>query len=159
MPYLIDGHNLIPKIAGLSLEEMDDEQQLIELLQEYCRLQRKQVEVFFDNAPAGGVRARNMGLLIARFVRQGSSADYAIRQRLTRLGRSARNWTVVSSDQAVQAEARASQARAMSSEEFAGLLARALDESQHARGKEADASLSPGELDEWLRLFGERKDD
>lgn len=159
MPYLIDGHNLIPKISGLSLEELDDEQQLIELLQEFCRLQRKQVEVFFDNAPPGGVRARNLGLLIARFVRQGSSADHAIRQRLTRLGRSARNWTVVSSDQAVQAEARAAQARAMPSEEFAGLLAEALDERRQTRGKEKDASLSPAELEEWLKLFGERKDD
>ena len=102
MPFLIDGHNLIPKIPGLNLQALDDEEQLIKLLQEYCRRQRKQVEVFFDNAPPGGVRARNFGLVIARFVRQGSTADQAIRERLTRLGRLARNWTVVSSDLAVQ---------------------------------------------------------
>ena len=71
MPYIIDGHNLIPKIPGLSLQEMDDEQHLLEMLQEFCRRQRKQVEVFFDNAPPGGVRARNLGLVTARFVRQG----------------------------------------------------------------------------------------
>ncbi len=106
MPYLIDGHNLIPKIPGLSLQAEDDEQQLITLLLEFCRLQRKQVEVYFDNAPPGGVRARNFGNVIARFVRQGSTADQAIRQRLERLGRAARNWTVVSSDLAVQTEAR-----------------------------------------------------
>ena len=38
MPYLIDGHNLIPKVAGLSLKAVDDEMQLIELLQEFCRI-------------------------------------------------------------------------------------------------------------------------
>ena len=27
MPYIIDGHNLIPKVSGLSLGDMDDEQQ------------------------------------------------------------------------------------------------------------------------------------
>ena len=85
MPFLIDGHNLIPKIPGLSLQDMDDEQQLITLLLEFCRLQRKQIEVFFDNAPPGGVRARNFGNVIARFVKQGSSADQAIHQRLERL--------------------------------------------------------------------------
>ncbi len=119
MPYLIDGHNLIPKVPGLSLQEMDDEQHLLEMLQEFCRRQRKQVEVFFDNAPPGGVRARNLGSVTARFVRQGTTADDAIRKRLANLGRAARNWTVVSSDQAVQAEARAVQAQPMPSESFA----------------------------------------
>ncbi|MBP1702274.1 MAG: hypothetical protein H6Q38_1381, partial [Chloroflexi bacterium] len=41
MPYIVDGHNLIPKIPGLSLRAIDDEMQLIELLQEFCRVQRK----------------------------------------------------------------------------------------------------------------------
>jgi hypothetical protein len=40
MPYLIDGHNLIPKL-GLRLDSMDDEQELIAILQEYARLERK----------------------------------------------------------------------------------------------------------------------
>src|SRR5512136_487989 len=117
MPYLIDGHNLIPKIPGLNLQSLDDEEQLIKLLQEYCRRQRKQVEVFFDQASPGGVRARNFGLVTARFVRQGTTADQAIHERLTRLGKLARNWTVVSSDLTVQSWAKAAQARAMASED------------------------------------------
>ena len=50
MPYLIDGHNLIPKIPGLSLEMLDDEDRLIELLQEFARVRRQRIEVFFDQA-------------------------------------------------------------------------------------------------------------
>ncbi len=106
--------------------------------------------------PPGGTRARNFGSVIARFVRQGSTADQAIRQRLNRLGRAARNWTVVSSDLAVQAEARASQARVLSSEEFSGLMTAALDESLQDAGAQPDAKMSEDQLDEWLKLFGEQ---
>jgi uncharacterized protein len=156
MPFLIDGHNLIPKIPGLNLQALDDEEQLIKLLQEYCRRQRKQVEVFFDNAPPGGVRARNFGLVIARFVRQGTTADQAIRERLTRLGRLARNWTVVSSDLTVQGWAKAAQARVMPSEDFARLLVNALDKQKVDQGESTESGLSKDELEEWLMLFGDQ---
>ncbi len=155
MPYLIDGHNLIPKIPGLNLQSLDDEEQLIQLLQEFCRRQRKEAEVFFDNAPPGGVRGRNFGLLSARFVRQGSTADQAIRERLVRLGKLARNWTVVSSDQAVQSAARAAQAHSLPSEAFARLMAGALDEQAADRGENREAGVSGDELEDWLKLFGD----
>jgi predicted RNA-binding protein with PIN domain len=159
MPYIVDGHNLIPKVSGLSLQEMDDEQHLLEMLQEFCRRKRRQVEVFFDNAPPGGVRARNLGQVTARFVRQGASADDAIRKRLGNLGRAARNWTVVSSDQAVQAEARAAQAQVMPSEAFARMMAQALDDNRVDQGKASDAALNPEEVDDWLQLFGSSESD
>ena len=54
MPYLIDGHNLIPKV-GLRLDSVDDELELIELLQAHGRRSRSLIEVFFDGAPAGQV--------------------------------------------------------------------------------------------------------
>jgi predicted RNA-binding protein with PIN domain len=114
MPYLIDGHNLIPKIPGLTLEDVDDEDQLLHLLTRFCQRQGKQVEVFFDKAPPGEARTRKFGMVLARFVRQGTTADEAIRVRLARLGRSAHNWTVVSSDQQIQAEARAARAHYIS---------------------------------------------
>lgn len=155
MPYLIDGHNLIPKIPGLSLSELDDEARLLELLQTYCRMQRKQAEVFFDNAPPGGTRVRNLGLVVAHFVRQGLTADQAIYQRLGQLGRGRRNWTVISSDLAVQAAARRAQARFLSSEAFAAQLIQALDQAGEEAGGKSDVQLGEAEVDEWLRLFGE----
>src|SRR4030067_2531765 len=116
MPYLVDGHNLIPKLPGLDLGVVDDEIQLVELLQEFCRRRRKQVEVYFDNAPPGQPRARTYGTVLARFARAGQSADELIHARLQRLGRSARNWTGVSSDHPVQAAARAARGQTISSE-------------------------------------------
>jgi len=158
MPYLVDGHNLIPKVPGLNLEAMDDEIQLIEMLQEFCRVRRKQVEVVFDNAPAGQPRARNYGTVIARFARAGQTADALIQAQLQRLGRAARNWTVVSSDHQVQAAARAARAPYLSSEVFAGLLEEALQGSGTRDLHRSEAGLPPEEVDEWLRLFHEKKD-
>ena len=101
---------------------MDDEILLVEMLQEYCRLRRRQAEVFFDNAPPGRPEARNYGRVVARFIRQGGTADQAIHKRLNRLGGEARNWTVVSSDRQIQKNARAVRAKILPAEEFAKQL-------------------------------------
>ena len=90
MAYLIDGHNLIPKIAGLSLSAIDDEQELINRLQAYCRRERKTVEVFFDQAPPGFAGTRAYGAVKAHFVRKGRTADEAIRLRLSLARKSCR---------------------------------------------------------------------
>jgi predicted RNA-binding protein with PIN domain len=158
MPLLIDGHNLIPKVPGISLEEADDEIQLIELLQAYCQRKHRQAEVYFDQGSPGGVKARNFGLVIARFVPQGSTADQAIISRLQRLGKGVRNWTVVSSDLAVQAAARAAHARVLSSEAFAARIMQTLGDSAADPGNRAETKLSADEIDDWLGLFGGREE-
>ena len=153
MPYLIDGHNLIPKL-GLRLDSVDDEMELIAVLQEFHRMEHRQVEVFFDGAPPGHAGTRRLGPVTAHFVRQGNSADNAIRSRLKQLGKSAKNWTVVSSDRQVQAETRAAKAEVISSESFAGMLKQARN-SAPKPGNEH--KLSPKEVDDWLKLFEERR--
>ena len=154
MPYLVDGHNLIPKIPGLELSEPDDEMQLIELLQDYCRVQRKQVEVFFDNAPVGQPRARKYGAVTARFARSGQTADDLIRLHLQRLGNSARNWTVVSSDGQVQVAARAFRAQVLTADAFARLLLESGQGGDEESTRPGDQSMSEDELDDWMALFG-----
>jgi uncharacterized protein len=152
---MIDGHNLIPKVPGLSLRAVDDEIQLIELLQEFCRMQRKQVEVYFDNAPAGQQGVRRYGSVTAHFVRQGSSADAAIRQRLGRLGKAAPNWTVVSSDEAVQSSARYVRAQVIGSEAFVGLMRSSFQGNSAPGIDPGSAPVHPDEVEEWLKLFGD----
>jgi predicted RNA-binding protein with PIN domain len=158
MPYIIDGHNLIPRIPGLDLASLDDEVQLIEMVQEFCRLRRKRAEVYFDNAPPGQPKARHYGQVLARFVRAGQTADDAIRARLLRLGAEARNWTVVSSDQQIQIAARAARAQSIGSEEFARLLMDTLRQGERAPGNDAEGSLGAGEVQEWLDLFSSGSD-
>jgi predicted RNA-binding protein with PIN domain len=152
MPYLIDGHNLIPKL-GLRLDSIDDEMELIGILQEFCRLERKQLEVFFDGAPTPHAGTRKLGAITVHFVRLGMTADNAIRNRIKVLGKSAKNWTVVSSDRQVQAEARAAQAQVVSSDSFAKQLKQARTS---ASKPTQERKLTNQEVEDWLKLFGEK---
>ena len=153
MPYLIDGHNLIPKM-GLRLDSMDDEMELIAILQEYCRIERKQVEVYFDGAPTQQAGTRKHGSVTAHFVPLKSTADNAIRNRLKTMGKSARNWSVVSSDHRVQLEAREARAEIISSDVFANTLKQA----RNSAPKPTDnRNLSSQEVDDWLKLFEQRR--
>jgi len=158
MSIIIDGHNLIPKIKGLTLRDLDDEQKLIELLQEYCRLQRKSVEVYFDNAPPGQARSQKFGLVTAHFVRSNKTADDAIRERLQQLKRAAKNWTVVSSDLQVQAAARWAKAQTISSEQFARQLIQILAAREETTGEPCEPDLDDEEIEKWLKLFGGSQD-
>lgn len=159
MPYLIDGHNLIPKIPGLRLGSVDDEMQLVVLLQDFCRLSRKQVEVYFDQAAPGQSGKRSLGMVRAHFVPSGRTADQAIQQRLNKLSRSARNWTVVSSDRSVQLSARQAGAQVLASEAFAALIRDTLKQDHSANQDKSDRNLTPEEVEEWLDLFHPRRDD
>ena len=152
MPYLIDGHNLIPKL-GLRLDSIDDEMELIAILQEFCHVEQRQVEVFFDGAPEAQAGTRRLGTVTAHFVRLGNTADDAIRVRLRRLGKGARNWTVVSSDRQVQAETHAARAEVISSESFAAMLRQARNS---APKPATDRKISQKEVEDWLKLFDER---
>jgi predicted RNA-binding protein with PIN domain len=153
MPYLIDGHNLIPKL-GLRLDSPDDEMELVAILQEFSRLERRQVEVYFDGAPTPHAGTRKLGTVTAHFVPLGTTADNAIRKRVNKMGKSAKNWTIVSSDRQVQADARAAQADVMSSDAFAMLLRQARTSSPKPA---EDRKLSKREVDDWLKLFEQRK--
>jgi len=159
MPYLIDGHNLIPKIPGLSLKSVDDEIQLIQYLQDFCRQSGKKVEVYFDNAPAGQAGTRSFGQVKAHFIRAGRTADDAIIARLRRLKRGAKNWQVVSSDRQVAAAARSVYAKVISSDEFAGFLLVSESEDRSDPGESSDLVLDSDDIDAWLALFRDGKDD
>ena len=153
MSFLIDGHNLIPKL-GLSLDSLDDELQLVQRLQEFCRLSRVKVEVYFDGAPPGHAGTRMVGEITVHFVRKGSSADAAIENRLIKMKRSARNWTVVSSDKRVKAAAQAAQAATMNAEDFAAEMVKV--KAKGLAKPEGEPSPTPGEVDEWLEIFSKR---
>ncbi len=151
---MIDGHNLIPK-SGIRLEAADDELELITALQDFARRERAQIEVYFDGAPPGYAGSRRFGKITAHFVRLGSTADAAIKARLERLGNSARNWTVVSSDHQVRDAARRAHARSLRSEEFALRLREAAAKAGGEEGDEARAGrkLSRQEIQDWLKIF------
>lgn len=151
MMILIDGHNLIPHVPGISLTDPDDEGELVRVLQQYCRLRRKTVEVYFDRAPIGQAGTRQMGQVRATFVRSGITADEAIMARLQALGKRARNAQVVSSDRQVQQAARAAHASVVPSDDFARELARMMTEEPELDPR--NRLLSEDELTDWEAMF------
>ena len=130
--------------------------ELVSRLQRFCRVERKQADVYFDGAPPGRAETRKMGLVTAHFVRIGWTADAAIRARLKALGREARTWIVVTSDRQVQADARAAGSQVSSSETFAKRVLES-EGAPDAAAPSSDAKISEEEVEEWLRLFRENK--
>ena len=149
MPYLIDGHNLIPRVRGLSLDQLDDETRLVDMLEAYFRRIRKKAVVYFDRGQPGLVPTLKRGFVTAHFIRPPLIADQAIRGQLRKLGGSSKNYTVVSSDNKVIACAQRLGARTLSNSEFADLLAEAgKNRKQQKPGAQVDT-------DYWLGVFGE----
>jgi hypothetical protein len=155
MQYLIDGHNLIPKIRSLALQDMDDEEKLIALLNRFSTKTRTQVEVYFDKAPIDSARSVKIGAVKAHFIRDGSSADAALIERVQKVGTSTQGTTVVSSDHAVQNGAKRMKFKVISSEEFSAFMEEIL--AQPRKAGEKEILLSEDEVNEWLGLFGKEK--
>ena len=153
MNYIIDGHNLISQLPGLSLSMPDDEQRLVELLIAFCQPGKHKVEVYFDRAPVGQAGARTHGRVRSHFVSERSSADDAIRKRLISMGKSAKNWVVVSSDRSVQAAAYEAHAQVLNAGDFARLLGAFSQPGRLSTTPTSDAPLSEAEVKEWLAIF------
>jgi len=149
MPYLIDGHNLIPNIPGLRLDQLDDEQSLFTLLDEYFKRVRKKAIVYFDQASLSSHSNFHTAYLHAHFVRPPSSADKAILLRLKELGGDARNHTIVTSDHWIADNARAVGASVISSDDFARKL-RSTPSKPEKKAKNPDE-----DIDYWLDAFQE----
>ena len=151
MQYIIDGHNLVPHVRGLSLRDLDDEQSLIEVITPFLRATSSRALVFFDRAAQGHEGKRNFGLVQAVFVHASQSADAAIENHIQKLGALARNQTLVSSDRRVQAAGRARHMTVLSSEEFAQKV-QANAESRSGQTA-VEPQLSPEEIARWEELF------
>jgi predicted RNA-binding protein with PIN domain len=159
MAYLIDGHNLIPKL-GIDLGAEDDEEQLVRVLQEFCRVTRKQGEVYFDGRAPGQAATQKAGRVTAHFVRPPRTADEALEERLQKLGAAAKNWTLVSSDHRVQAAGREAHAKVVPAEVFAREVRAKIAPHWGSSGSpnppnssNSGGELSSEELGEWLEIF------
>ena len=151
VPYLIDGHNLIAQIPDIRLEDPDDEARLISLLRAFCARTGKGVTVYFDHRAPGSENPPSMGGLSVHFVTPPRTADEAIQAHLQRLREEARNWTVVSSDRAVQLAAQHSGARSLSSHTFTRQLLGG--ETAPEVTEKPDAPSSEEEIAWWESLF------
>jgi hypothetical protein len=157
LPYMIDGHNLIPHIPGLSLSNLDDEKALVAYLQVFCRVKRRKVEVFFDGAEPGYSGNRHHGTVVAHYIRRGIPADLAMIDLMKKIGRSASNWTIVSSDHLIQTEARSMHFRCVNSNDFAQEIIELQSENPATSLSRDDLTSGGKDIEEWLEIFGGEK--
>lgn len=150
--FVIDGHNLIPKVPGIRLQDVEDENRLIEMINEFCRLSRSQVELFFDGAPLPGQPAKKTGLVHPHFVRKGLSADDAISEYVRMHQNPGNLLIVVSSDHRVTAAAKRAGCEVLTSETFAAEMRRVFS-SPRATQELREKPLSDSEVAGWLEEF------
>ena len=154
MHYLVDGHNLIAALPDISLEDPDDEVKLILLLRSWAVARRKrEVTVVFDGGLPGGYEQRlSTSRIQVVFAPEGQTADSLLISRVKKVPNPP-EYTLVSSDRAVQAAATARKMAVLSSAEFAEIIA--AKESPPPKPQESDDPvLSSDEVAEWLDLFG-----
>jgi predicted RNA-binding protein with PIN domain len=158
MPFLIDGHNLIAQIPGLSLADENDEAELVMLLRRYATAKRgRQVVVVFDHGVYGHPQRLDGYGITCVFARSPHDADTQLIKRLGALKRP-RDWTLVTSDRQVARAAEERGVRVISSQEFARTLRAIGSPNVAGEGEKRDVRLSEAEIDEWLRIFKERPD-
>ena len=155
MHLLVDGHNLIGQVPGLSLADADDEAQLVLLLRGYAARKRgRQVVVVFDRGVYGHPQRLDGYNVSCHFAKSPQDADTQLIRRLRALRRP-REWTLVSSDRQVARVAEECGVRVLGAREFAAQL-QAPTAPARPPPEKPEARLSPAEIEEWLRIFCEK---
>lgn len=148
---LLDGHNLIGRTPGLSLEREEEAREV--LLRRIAAARgsgRRQVVVVFDGNRPGSAKESAFGGLRVVYAPEGQSADDEILRRVARARRG--QATVVTSDRRLAQRALDLGAGVESCEAFL----RRLEGDAAARRKRAPSapsSLAPSEVEDWLRVF------
>jgi predicted RNA-binding protein with PIN domain len=149
MPILIDGHNLIAALPSLSLEDPDDEMQLVGMLMSFQARSGKAITVVFDPGGAHSLtQTSTRGRVKVVFAGHGQSADRLIERRVYQ-SRNASEWLVVTSDRELTESVARKGARVRSAEAFATELGTPRDVSPEWK----DAPPSPDEVEAWLAEF------
>ena len=159
MPYLIDGHNLIAQMPGMTLADPDDEVQLVLRLRQFAARKKQKIIVVFDHGiPGGWSRDLSTGPVKVVFAGSHSNADRVILERL-REAKTPTDIKLVSSDGEIRRMAQAHRVEVIPSPEFVLMLFKPPPEAREVKpqsDKREDVWLSKDQVKEWMRLF---KDD
>ena len=159
MHYLVDGHNLIAHLPGIELSDPEDEAKLVELLHRFVlRHPGHRITVVFDGGVYGHPAPPKRDRVEAIFARSPGDADTRLISLLER-ATPPQSYTLVSSDRAIAAAAKARRIAAKPSAIFA-LELQALGSARPRLGRRLQPEPKPSraELEEWLKLFGADQD-
>ena len=146
--YIIDGNNLIGKIASLmSLQKKDKQasrEKLIYILDRYFISKKANVTLHLDGHPAGRVSSSKMKIVYS----ENLTADEKIKKQISQ-SKSPRNIIVVTSDSNLAQFAKVCSATVVSSDEFAVEINKSGD-----KFDEESIIKSINNVDEFKKLFG-----
>lgn len=151
MHYLIDGHNLIAYLPDIDLADPDDEVQLVYKLRSFAtRTQRKLTVVFDGGLPGGVSKSLSTSQVKVKFASSGTlTADQIIMKML------GKNMILVSSDREIMQVALKKKIEVLTCPQFIELLTPPKP-FQPDDDKEDNPSVSPEEVEHWLRIFSKR---
>ena len=154
MAYLIDGNNLLGRIAPHELRERAGREGLVGRLLAFQKVTHSRIHLVFDGNPE---RERTEVAVNPKFTihypGEGQSADDVIEDVILRLT-DRRRFFVVSSDRAIREFAKTSGVTAVTSEVFARELKTALKERKKQKEMEKRVEApSPLEVNLWDEVF------
>jgi predicted RNA-binding protein with PIN domain len=154
MAYLIDGNNLLGRIAPHELRERSGREGLVVRLLAFQKVTRARIHLVFDGNPE--VTPTDIDVnpkFVIHYPGEGQSADDVIKDMIDNQT-DRRRFFVVSSDRAIRDMARKKGIEAVTSDEFARELKAALKEGKKRRELEKRTE-APTELevDLWKEVF------
>lgn len=162
MPYLFDGYNLYHALRKQS-EALASVTPLFmcELIAEDMAGLRDKAAIVFDGHPLRGQfdEGSTIGPVTIVHSRSESDADTVL-EKMIRENTAPRRLIVVSSDNRIKRAARRRRAQGVTSQEYIEALLKRLSRPQRGptEPREKQSGLGPGELNEWLDLFGLGRD-
>ena len=145
MAFLVDGNNLIGRIAGRPPSTEEERRQVQKTIAARLRSERSSVVLFFDGEPSAGRRDGWLGGLTVRYS-GNRSADDAIIEAVER-AKARRDCHVVTDDRALAERARSRGARALSTADFWGRM--------EAPAGEGSAEPRAVDVDDWESFFAD----
>ncbi|HMA54841.1 MAG TPA: NYN domain-containing protein [Acidobacteriota bacterium] len=158
MAYLIDGNNLLGRIAPHELREPSGRDGLVARLLAFQRVTRARIHLVFDGNP--DVTPTDVVVnpkFTVHFPGEGQSADDVIREMIDRQT-DRRRFFVISSDRAIRDLARKKGLEAVTSDVFARELKTAIKEGKKRRELEKRTEMPTGlEIDLWNEMFRSKR--
>ena len=151
MPTIVDGHNLIGKMASISLADPEDEAKLVAILARHLLKSRQKGIVVFDKGAEGELAPKLKGPnLRVIFAPPEGCADRIIMDMIKR-DPNPKGLTIVSSDNEIRRCARSRRAKLISSEDF-GRQLESGSAPNHGDRKQ-DHGSADIDVKEWLDYF------
>jgi predicted RNA-binding protein with PIN domain len=153
--YILDGYNIIHAIPSLKRTLVHDAESAREMLihsaGQFCITKKIRCTIVFDGIAPDNYRKGPSHAPIHVVYSSPLTADAKIKQMIEH-SKNRSLLVIISSDREILRYAQVCSCQSHTSKHFAHLLA---DTDDNVTEK-SDAPLSPSQLDEWLRIFGEK---